>query len=251
MDGLDFCEIFSQEKLIKDSGMNKFFAFALLLVELLLASCSSRGEMTDLRDGKKYRTVKIGDQIWMAQNLNYEIENSHCYNDDPKNCEKYGRLYNWQTAKEACPAGWHLPSKTEFQALIVNVSDFKTYNEYYDNQDVMKNADLYSRLRSSSGWREDTLFRPSGSFIAPPGNGTDDFGFSAIPSGLRRKRSLKHSENTYNYEAEGYRAYFWSSSKTEDVYIYMNICGNTDCTYSTNGSFHFADDYYSIRCIKD
>ena len=105
--------------------------------------------LVDDRDGQTYRTVKIGNQIWMAENLNYKMANSFCYNDETSNCTKYGRLYLWSAAMDsvgiwssngkncgynqfcspiypvrgACPSGWHLPSKSEWEDLIMAVGD--------------------------------------------------------------------------------------------------------------------------------
>lgn len=81
-------------------------------------SCGS-SSFTDPRDGKVYQTVKIGDQVWMAENLNYDAgDSSYCYKDDNANCDKYGRLYTWNAAIKAAPPGWHLPSKEEWETLI-------------------------------------------------------------------------------------------------------------------------------------
>jgi len=79
----------------------------------------------------QYKTVKIGTQVWMAENLNIETGYSVCYDDNPDNCKKYGRLYDWNTAKEACPKGWHLPSKEEWQTLLDFSSGDKTANEKF------------------------------------------------------------------------------------------------------------------------
>jgi len=82
---------------------------------------SKFGIFTDSRDGKKYKTVKIGNQTWMAENLNYYTSSgSWCYGDNSSNCDQYGRLYNWETAKRVAPYGWHLPSKSEWESLLRN-----------------------------------------------------------------------------------------------------------------------------------
>jgi len=110
----------------------------------------------DSRDGKKYRTVKIGNQIWMAENLNYKSGGSKCLENESDNCDKYGRLYNWSAAKKACPAGWHTPSDAEWTQLAAYVG-----------------GTAGKKLRSTTGWRWDR-------------NGTDEHGFSALPGGNSR-----------------------------------------------------------------
>ncbi len=81
------------------------------------------GELLDERDNQVYRTIKIGDQVWMAQNLNYETENSRCYSGSTENCAEFGRLYYQSEAKDVCPSGWHLPSNEEWNILNDFVDD--------------------------------------------------------------------------------------------------------------------------------
>ena len=149
----------------------------------------SYGEMTDSRDGQIYKTVVIGTRKWMAENLNFETENSSCYNDSLEYCEMYGRLYTWTAAMDTagvfstdaigcgqpkdnpwtvsceassdgdyvrgvCPEGWHLSHNEEWRALILAG----------DNPFATGTA-----LKSMKGWNDGV------------GNGTDEFGFSAIP----------------------------------------------------------------------
>ena len=137
--------------------------------------------------GQIYHTVRIRDQIWFADNLNYADSlsildlrgNSWCYDDDVENCKKYGRLYNWTAATTVCPEGWHLPSKDEWEILFSAVGG---------------RASAGMMLRSVTGdWN---------------GNkGLDAFGFSALPAGGRG------SEGGYgNGDLD---AFFWSSSEND------------------------------------
>jgi uncharacterized protein (TIGR02145 family) len=91
--------------------------------------------MIDSRDNRTYKTVIIGSQIWMAENLNYSTASgSWCYDDNKDNCQKYGRLYDWQTAINVCPIGWRLPSKSDFETLLANVGD-SANNAFYSLKD--------------------------------------------------------------------------------------------------------------------
>ncbi|WP_295096536.1 fibrobacter succinogenes major paralogous domain-containing protein [uncultured Fibrobacter sp.] len=188
----------------------------------------------DARDGQTYKTVKIGDQVWMAENLNFEMDSSFCYIKEESNCAKYGRLYRWAAAvgksesecgygytcslpsgniQGVCPKGWHLPSKAEWKTLFNAVGGKSTAGKI---------------LKSTSGWNSS-------------GNGTDSFGFSALPAGGRLSDG--------GYYGKGNHADFWSSTESDDddaydVYLYYGI----DDAYLSFGS---KDHWVSVRCVKD
>ena len=136
--------------------MNKIAALLLLCTALF---AQQKGTLTDTRDGKIYKTVKIGEQVWMAENLNYEAEGSRCYNDSTTYCKKYGRLYNWETAMKACPNGWHLPSEKELHELVYFV-DYKEKTSFEAAYQNFLNSNTYKILQKTSSlmWAESAEF---------------------------------------------------------------------------------------------
>jgi uncharacterized protein (TIGR02145 family) len=98
--------------------MKKLSFIVILSIFCINSIAQETGQFTDARDGKTYKTVKIANQVWMADNLNFEAKECWCYNKDSINCRLYGRLYKWETAKNVCPMGWHLPSEKEFEYLL-------------------------------------------------------------------------------------------------------------------------------------
>lgn len=187
--------------------------------------CSMAGTLKDSRDGQTYKTVQIGNQVWMAENLNYKTGGSVCYSDDPVNCERYGSLYTWNAAKNACPIGWHLPSKDEFETLLKNVGD--SDNERTNNLRVF-------------GWKK----------------GMDKYGFSALPAGsyihdvdiLSLASSRTKSNDKMKFKGLNSTVFFWSS--TEDG---SGMAHNLriDGYYAGFGIGYSKDGGFSVRCLQD
>ena len=215
------------------------------------------GTLVDSRDGQTYKTVEIGNQVWMAENLNYAYtgvpfswnghtsnSSSWCYGDDPANCTKYGRLYTWAAAIDSvalydggngvdcgygktctlptkvrgvCPEGWHLPTQTEWKTLITAVGDSGTVGKM---------------LKFTSGW------------ICPDGdsrNGTDEYAFTALPAGIRFR------DGTFSYD--GIDALFWASTESNGNYAYSVelYCGSDGASLYGN----LKDYGFSVRCVKN
>ena len=129
-----------------------FLMFILLVLCRLPLMAQATGTLTDSDDSKTYKTVKIGEQWWMAENLNYyTMDGSWCYNTDTAYCKKYGLLYNWETAKKVCPRGWHLPTKAEFDILIETVENGvnNAYEQLIDKGPSGFEGLLGGRLNSS------------------------------------------------------------------------------------------------------
>jgi len=175
-------------------------------------------EFIDSRNNKKYKYVKIGNQIWMAENLNYEAEGSKCYDNLETNCDKYGRLYNWTTAMSVCPSGWHLPSTADWNMLYL-------YVDGTSGTSVHGKAGLH--LKATSGWYD-------------KGNGQDTYGFSALPGGSGR--SDGKFLNIGNYGR------WWLSESSN------GLASIGELYYLWNGAdfnYYGNSDFCSVRCLKD
>jgi len=199
------------------------------------------GMFTDERDGKKYKTVMIGDKRWMAKNLNYQTDDSWCnkiheqggcYMDSGTLCKRYGRLYNWGTAKTVCPSGWHLPSWKEWDDLALAAGGDRRINE--------KSGETYwhgagKKLKARTGWE--------GYFENDSGHGTDDYGFSALPGGgpSSWEGYLDHynfggnwwTATEYDSDSAYYRSMFRGNDNLYDGHIYKYLANSVRCVQNS------------------
>ena len=199
--------------------------------------------LKDLRDGKVYKTVKLGTYVWMAENLNLETEKSYCYKDSAKYCDNYGRLYLWSAVMDSaglfstngkgcgngktcspsfpvrgiCPSGWHVPADKEWSDLTHFVGD----------------SLAGKKLKSTTGW-------------SATERGTDEYGFTALPAGYRREGSEMGANLNWS-------TYFWLPREGDS----NDAAEKTDAVcFAWNDSRH-ADEHaektyaFSVRCVKD
>lgn len=200
--------------------------------------------LCDERDGRTYRTVALGDKVWMAQNLNFagkaDSAIGHCNSNDPANCKVYGRLYNWATAmgidaqynsahwsggrlrtRGICPEGWHLPDYAELDSFWVWVSR------------SAGDGNQASALRSTSGWR----VHESG----VPKNGTDLFGMRILPAGFNVGTSYNPPGNDCNL--------FGASENATDAARAVGVdISNLDLARSSSPAKGVE---FSVRCVRD
>lgn len=187
-----------------------------------------RGTFTDPRDNNIYKMVKIGEQTWMAENLNYiSGSGSLCYENDDGNCEKYGRLYDFDAALAACPDGWRLPLDSDWLELESYAGLDSTDLE---NAHERLSGSIGTKLKSSTGWDEE-------------GNGNDDYGFSILPGG--------HYTNS-NFYWIGTAALFWSAGdrfhNTYPVYV-RQFRSDSQGNYRQFSKERTG--YLSVRCVKE
>jgi len=190
----------------------------------------------DSRDDRTYRKATIGTQVWMAENLNYDIPDDTtdmCYEKSADSCAKYGRLYSWATAmgidmsyndsylfgsdanhQGVCPSGWHLPNNNEWGILTNHAGGASGAGK---------------KLKSTSGWLNN-------------GNGTDEYGFSALPSGYGR------SDGVFGNAGCCY-GYWWSASNIYNDSAWCRFMRFSDGNMGSN--YHPKTSLYSVRCVQD
>lgn len=188
------------------------------------------GDFLDPRDDQVYKVVTIGQQTWMAQNLNYipkSGEESWCWGNNEDFCEKYGRLYTWDAAMKVCPEGWHLPTWDDFNALIKHIEPD------------------YSADTSLHGYSPNTgkLLKAAGVW-AEYGTGSDDLGFSALPAG-----NYNIEEKAFFLEGKGGVANFWGATEREGGRAAWLDIDNED--NGVNVGFILKNTASSVRCVKN
>jgi uncharacterized protein (TIGR02145 family) len=217
----------------------------------------TNGIFVDGRDSKSYKWVKIGKQIWLAENLNYAVEGGKCFGEGgtvhdgidgtytvitlskaeiQANCDKYGRLYDWATVMDIdikynseewggsdvkhqgiCPAGWHIPSYAEWNALFLYVND------------------VSSKLKSTCCWTNDN----DGSSAY----GTDEYGFSALPGGSRLSNGSFYGVGSYGQ--------WWISTEYSKKYILVRYMGYYGDIADQLVTLFPKINLHSVRCLQD
>lgn len=200
-------------------------------------------------EGNRYETVKIGKQWWMKENLRttklndgseislitrkrewyHTSKPAYCWynNNKEKYKTRYGALYNWYTIKtgKLCPDGWHVPSDAEWKILEMFIGMSQSESDKIGK----RGYDECNLLKSSEGWGND--------------NGSDKYGFSALPGGYKG-----HSDAYWvdSYHSIGKKAYFWSSKEHIDYGVWLRSLGYAIYRGKWNKGFGM-----SVRCVKD
>ncbi len=186
------------------------------VISVIMNFSQGSGIYTDTRDRKVYKTIKIGNQTWFAENLAYKANNGcWAYDNNSNNASKYGYLCSWETAKTVCPIGWHLPSDAEWTTLIT----------YLGGENVAG-----GKMKATTDWQNDA-----------GGNATNESGFNALPAGFRS------NDGQFHYLVTG--AFFWSSLPidSENAWGVGLGCLSGKAGHGRN----FRSHGFSVRCIKD
>lgn len=189
-------------------------------LDVIEAQQIENGTLKDSRDGNVYKTVKhkSSDLTWMAENLKYKTDGSRCLLDKKANCKKYGRLYTWNDAMKACPAGWRVPDFRDWLYLFVDAGwDGKKEGPKREIPEIGK------KLKSKNGWKQ---------------NGTDNLQFAALPGGVAVVKK--------NVFIEGAAAFWSSTDFPEGAALSYELRGDDDVHIMYEGK----EDFLSVRCVK-
>jgi uncharacterized protein (TIGR02145 family) len=220
------------------------------------------GFFIDTRNDQTYRTVVIGEQTWFAENLNFagtdEITIGVCYNNAPDSCAKYGRLYSWAEAmglplscnssscgslvqsphQGICPVGWRVPNEADWEVLISGAAGGGW--ELVSSMVWWRNAG--TALKSQCGW-------PTGSGILHQPPGTNQLGFSAVPSGSFRFWEFGGNIDG-EFEGIGYFSNWWSASV-----VSASGARGIEVYWSDAARYFIGGDrkmhHFSVRCVKN
>jgi uncharacterized protein (TIGR02145 family) len=193
------------------------------------------GNKSDTKS-EPFKTVKINGKTWMAENLNVAMGNSWCYNDNESYCSGYGRLYDRETAKKVCPFGWHLPTVQEWDELARAAGGVRKTQKNGDEEDIKYWYGAGKMLKSKDGWKE-YKYDNDRSFKS---NGTDKFGFSALPGGTRSVAGVFSGANETGV---------WWTATGDDVYFYRAMSNSQDDVLEGRGNNVYVG--FSVRCVAD
>ena len=187
-------------------------------IESIMDFTGAKGSFVDTRDGKNYKWIRVGEQIWMAENLNYiAYKGSWCYGNKTEGCNIFGRLYNWQIAQNICPQGWHIPSKNEWEILCTSLFKLKGV--------------------TGGGLKE-----PGSTHWKSPNSGAIyQSGFNALPGGARDPDGLFYYIGEFGY--------WWAApgvNNNSPVSLVLNY-SNPKVIYNDIGKNYG----FSVRCLKD
>ena len=218
------------------------------------------GELLDERDNHVYRTLKLGDQVWMAQNLNYAADSSYCFDNDSANCDMYGRLYPWhvavgKTLEECpqdssecdlsadyiddkkhvigiCPAGFHVPTDSDFIELG------RYFGHEYNIETSNHMSYVAEYLLSPHKWYEMNENR----FVAHR-TYTNESGFTMLPSG----GAVRDEAGSWSFSRQRWGARYWTSSRNTN---YMSCWGGSGIDEYVLLWVCELYGMYSLRCVK-
>jgi len=178
----------------------------------ILIFAQSTDTFKDDRDGQIYKIVTIGEQTWMAQNMNYKTDNSYYYSTNEENGKIYGRLYTIEAALNVCPSGWHLPSAKEWNQLSL----------------IVGHNNFLLKEKGTTHWYDKN---PS----------TDKYNFCALPGGYLWG----------TYQGLGKEANFWTSEKKDNYSYYYVTMKYSNSIMTFDKEMNYGKSGFSVRCIKD